>query len=429
MKLIRKNFFDFYIAEKTAYHIESQSHPLWKAENQELLETLSNGWHTEDFALPLFLRTPIKETPKKISYPPIAYAEISENLFQLKPVETFFEPKSEILLKDNLGKIWSIPTSSRSQQNIALPPTKITKILFLQGQDIWFLAQAPFACEEKALKIPSYQNEPLLSVKSFLDPENGLEKLMADIEANKWPLPRKVDMIRLLKILQAATPKEEITILANIRKDDREFFEILEKKLLSPKLLPYMNRNQVSKILQNLDEGILKEALSDEEQKILFRPFFSKNRFSDLVSSKPSTKKTHLWDFIVEHFRRQFCFVYFEKFWNYDFYPASTTGKTEKLQSGEYVTSNENFFVEKVIPPKLYIYIHKYFQNLWIYPQIKQGIYRYLHFQELGPGLLVLDDIPLRPQYIFFAAISGGEVFEAIAVDILRFVDKSLKKR
>ncbi|MCS6985020.1 MAG: hypothetical protein NZM25_07860 [Leptospiraceae bacterium] len=418
MKVETKNYFEFYFCENDVFYLQSERHPLWRVENEDI-DKLCNCWHAEDFALPLFLRTMGKKAGK-VNYPPLARVELLPDRVKLIPLESFLLPHSELIFYQYPNKQDVTPLNQRGEQTIKKPAFSVQEIWLKQENNYWLLARQEVLIPDDYKDIYNYQNEPILSVKSLLDPNGGLERLMRDIQDNKWPLPRKGEMLSLLKILQAASPRDEINILANIRKDDPTFYELVEKRLITPLLVPYMSRNEVSKVLQNLDEKSLQHALQDKEQRELFRPFFSRNRFHDLMRPLVSYEKIDLWEFVLESYRTKFSFAKAEKKTRY-FYAELTPPRNVAVKPVEFLNSSRDMGVAGYRSPKLYIVVEKYFQNLWIYPQIKKDSYRYLHFKDIGPGILILDDIPQRPGYVLFAGILAKEGYEAISVDIMRF--------
>ena len=122
----------------------------------------------------------------------------------------------------------------------------------VQGRFSFVLEQAARKSSSKEIEHPVATEVCWLPVKSLLDPEDGLERLLADIAAKKAAGFVPAKMARLLEIIRVAKPDEETTIMQNVYRDDQPLWRIFEKFLVTAELLPYMKKAEVFGILDQL---------------------------------------------------------------------------------------------------------------------------------------------------------------------------------
>lgn len=190
---------------------------------------------------------------------------------------------------------------------LELMSAKAWQLQAVQGRYSFVLEQAARQPATKETEQPLASEVCWLSVKSLLDPEDGLERLLADVAVKKAAGFVPVKMARLLEIIRVAQPGEEATIMQNVYRDDQPLWRLFEKMLVTAELLPYMKKAEVFAILQKSTEQEL-QSLKGLPPAIRagYRPFFSERRWENMSVGKVKPGPDLLWLRIIKHYRERY---------------------------------------------------------------------------------------------------------------------------
>jgi len=464
--LVHIKYLDFYYIDSSIEEFDEKE--IWIYKPQFFLNALYKISLIEDSTKSLLFRT--KE--ELIRYPPVPkyrrkkyqiFITNFDDKFEVNSFLLFISKKvnQRIYLKNYMNK--SIELPSIFVQDVEL--NQSGAILLGQGQD----ENSFYLLEEftsmgrvevhysgltsnkldiinKSKKSYSLKKIPFLSIKNILDPKDGLKRLRTSILSEEFSL-LKSDIIKvnkLLDIIHSASIKEEEQIMYSLFVDDIEFYEIIKNKLFVSVLLPFMNRQEIMKIVNSISEKKLAELLLKEEKLNYYKIYFSKRKFNDLLNlrddlqlSKSKEKSSQdlisnktLWDVILERlfFEKQSFFyekdnVYTLFEYEQKIHPLDDAFKKKNIFLENFdvnfinlISPHESLFqlsivyIEEVENNNLYIKITQPIKEFNIISE-KNKKFSQLIFNDLEIGSLKIDSYSVIPDKIFLAGITTSNVF------------------
>lgn len=262
-----------------------------------------------------------------IEYPPLAAYKRTGTKVYVRPLESRLMSPA-ILQVRSPSHLWSAPLGGRGGK-IEIEAQILGDILkhnrgeisLIQGDYPYILESFPHfkSAEDSLQKIYLKRRFSYLSVKDVLDPEGGLEKLIADIVGRKFPGAEREKMGKLLDIIRSATAEEEEKIISGLYSEDPPFFEEVSRRLFHDELLPYMKRREAGDLLlQCSDEELAGTIFLSPRHRELYTPFLSKNRMRYLCEDfqlsdqkkeeyrafYEKDQKSPAWRYLEEWFRK-----------------------------------------------------------------------------------------------------------------------------
>lgn len=231
-------------------------------------------------------------------YPPLPEITIDKQKVEVKSHDYRFEPplKFAVCRYGTKGLEYQLEKEVTARENrcsLALNEVKPGgDIVFSENSFLWQVARNVTENEYIQTIKTSVQRKPYLSVKDILDPETGLDRLIADILSKKFKVTTPARTGRLLDIIRSASAEEEEKIMSALYQEDREFFFMVYDDILNEDLLPYMQRSEVAQYLGQIEEEVLHQiAEKDRTIKNHYSRFFSRNSFRNLLEDASLQRK------------------------------------------------------------------------------------------------------------------------------------------
>lgn len=279
---------------------------------------------------------------------------------------------------------------------------------------------AAFSVQTVNEKLRRYETYAYLSVKDVLDADVGIDRLIDDINSGRFRVTQRRRTGRLLDILRSATGAEEETIMANLYRDDSDFFYLVQNDLFHEDLLPYMNRSEVAAELSQAPFETLRSAFTDQLTAKKYRRFVSKRKYED-ISSAPAVSPQRaeesagrassgeLFSFIIGRFRkkRQRMLYLEAETCNLNRFTEVDSGAAAPARvEPPYMNTSGLLRVLKVKSRYVFILVREFMLTLQIYLEESRGLFKEYFFRNVAPGILVIDDAARVPERVILAGVN-----------------------
>jgi hypothetical protein len=128
-----------------------------------------------------------------------------------------------------------------------------------------------FFCAEpmKPGTLPRYIYKNYIPFKEYLDLEKlGGESVIRSVMNLRHPLAYKRGLVQLLNIIRLATVADELTIVANLFKDNPSFAYFVTDRLFILGVIPLMEDKALQTILASMDDALIARGILGEEREI-----------------------------------------------------------------------------------------------------------------------------------------------------------------
>ncbi len=122
----------------------------------------------------------------------------------------------------------------------------------------------------KAKVIQGFIYKNYIPFKEYVDIEGlGMDYIIKYIMNIKHPAVYKRGLVHLLNIIRLASIQDELTIVANLFKDDPTFAYYITDKLFFFNMIPIMNDKELQRILNDIDDTNIARSLIGEKRVIV----------------------------------------------------------------------------------------------------------------------------------------------------------------
>ena len=127
-------------------------------------------------------------------------------------------------------------------------------------------------CHAEPMKpgtLPRYIYKNYIPFKEYLDLEKlGGESVIRSVMNLRHPLAYKRGLVQLLNIIRLATVEDELTIVANLFKDNPSFAYFVTDRLFILGVIPLMEDKALQTILASMDDALIARGILGEEREI-----------------------------------------------------------------------------------------------------------------------------------------------------------------
>lgn len=373
--------------------------------------------------IPLFIYDVVGSKDQSNRYPELIKYRRGHHTLYLEPDELHFSKDARLIVHcENKKHSFDLKRKSNKielNEGLLNPPYRIT---VQQEEFEYLLERSKERIEYTKSRLQSLIYFPFLSLKDILDPKLGLERLIADIQANRFQLGLQRKKIEnLLDIIRVAQDHEELEIMRSLLLNDFPFYELVIDKLYSENLLPYMNRQEVSELLAKFSDDDLSSIASLEApRQKLYRRFFSKNRFAAITNNTVKSK-LNLWKLIFNHYKDQYRRLISFVSTTHNCFIKEETKVAEEFNATFSSCSHTNLDATlrlvKYHDRALLIAIDEYCSKLEIYIETRLGEFLRYNFRAVKPALLMISEIDQSPRRVIMAGIGhDNTLYESIAI-------------
>lgn len=360
----------------------------------------------------------------RFQYPIEPVFSLNHGSISLRPAEVKFPEESRIQIYENdITRSVDVPPKGGV---FTLPNLlSVTKITLWQPEGEILLWETLPGISDEVRAVSVKEPVSLLTVKDFLDPEGGLEKLLEDIRRGLFhgksvPPAEYSKLSQVLDILRAADLQSEREILTGLSREDPFFYQLITDKLIAPDLLPYMARAEVHKILSRIPETVWKTPIPMEKLKD-YRRFLSRNRYEDL-SRMASTEDAPdpIWPYIEKEFRERYARPLWVEVKKAEWFSVAE-GKRSSTETGFddrlFFASAGKIRLAGYAKQALMFYSELNLTSFFIYWETASGVFDSLRIDNFPPGYLLLRDFARLPAKIFFAGMGRDPDYRPTLVE------------
>jgi len=382
-----------------------------------------------------------REYKNILNYPPLVKYSRNNNNITIKAIELRFEINSElILITEHKEQRFQI---NKHKQSFTLD-TSIIKSDFtlLLKQDNFYYLLEKFEIRPqnhfRTQTVNSLTPFTYLSLKNILDPDHGMERLIQNINENKFQLKtgNSHKMKKLLNIIRAADFSDEQKILSSIFLHDKPLFKDIMKNIFSDDLLPYMDSREVQQILYNAPDEIIHSISNlSPELKKKYSQYISKNRYKELVedgnitqniSDSSSLIKSHAWSYIESWYReRRECTINLVTDKDIIFFKIDPEGEPKYFN----LIQKQKNWLNKYSPVRtigniensIFVKSEIRLNQCSIYYSLNRKNFYFIHFKNIEPGIIQLN-LPMTPAIIIIGATDHSfDLIEGISFNLNHF--------
>ena len=404
--------------------IQFEATGLYRLESNEPASKILSLSSGKRFCVPLFLYT-LKgsKSTGTIDYPTVPSYVRNLNQITIRPREIPFQDEPALLC----GSL-TIPLKTSARSEVNLPVDELDtllseRVMIRQGTFCWTVeggAKTP-ADEETFVKVTEQVGYP--SLKSFLDPDGGFERLLNDVMTRVFPQSQK--MQKILDILRSASEEEESAILTSTYQHDPALYTELTQGIFTEQLLPYLSLREVSELIIHAPEILLIQAIQDKSKSKYYRRFLSKNRANDLHHAslpsdpRPKTEREtaeSLWAWIFSHLRQRrssFITIETDEVLRHARCEPSALPQTF---TADYISGGSTGIFAKTGEHELHLQLEFPVSTMEIYFETLKYKFRKIELRYVAPGLLKIK-VERFPRMILIGGFTvEGTFFETLVL-------------